>query len=226
MLRSVASITLRSKPRVLSQRIRRLESTRSLDRTLRPLSKLGPIRVGRTCDAHSFCLSRSTVLARLTRADVSVNFHTSSVSLCSWLASHLVMSPTVSDFVVGCSHFTRMQTLNHDRPLRSRLNSKKDGCVGRRCDKDSCRIQVPSKPHVCPELYTAEDCDVPGTGYVRMDREKPSKLEDKLRVFYVQPSSRLGRDRIVHIHYQTVHICYAARVLVATPTYNLYVMLT
>ena len=54
-----------------------------------------------------------------------------------------------------------------------------------RRNKDSCRIQVQSKPHVFLELYTAEVCDVPGTGYVRMDRE-PSKFEDRLRFFYVQ----------------------------------------
>ena len=56
-----------------------------------------------------------------------------------------------------------------------------------RRNRDSCCIQVPSKPCVCPELYTAEVCDVPGTGYVRMDREGPIKFEDELRFFYVQP---------------------------------------
>ena len=39
-----------------------------------------------------------------------------------------------------------------------------------RCNKDSYRIHVPSKPYLCPELYTAEVCDVPVTGYVRMKR--------------------------------------------------------
>ena len=55
-----------------------------------------------------------------------------------------------------------------------------------RRDKDSYRVQVPSKPLIFPDLYTAEDCDVPGTGYVRMVREKPSNFEDKLPFFYVQ----------------------------------------
>ena len=74
-----------------------------------------------------------------------------------------------------------------ERPTSEVSSQYRVRVVRWRRDKDSCRIQVPSKPHVCPELYTAEVCDVPGTGYVRMDREKPSKFEDRLRFFYVQP---------------------------------------
>ena len=37
----------------------------------------------------------------------------------------------------------------------------------------SCRMQVPSKPHVCSELRDGEACD--DAGHVRMDMEKSSK---------------------------------------------------
>ena len=86
-----------------------------------------------------------------------------------------------------------------ERPTSEVSSQYRVRVVRWRRDKDSCRIQVPSKPYVCPDLYTAEVCDVPGTGYVRMGMEIPSKFEDKLRFS--------GFDRKVHIPYQTVHIC-------------------
>ena len=52
-----------------------------------------------------------------------------------------------------------------------------------RRDKDSCRIQVPCKPYACPELCAAEVCDVPGTGYVRIDRERPIEIRRQNAMF-------------------------------------------
>ena len=69
---------------------------------------------------------------------------------------------------------TRLSTkiVRKDRRAKFQVNVAYELCLG---NEDSCRIQVPSKSHACPELYTAEVCNIPGTGCVCMAREKPTK---------------------------------------------------